>query len=105
MVNGVQRSFFMNAEDHAEKVVKYNMSTNALSEHVEKKLMEEHWPRIQKATREKVAPAALAAAKDDKMMQLLLTPVYMTLPFPVRLVIKKEVFMKFCFEHRERLIY
>jgi len=80
------------------------MSTeNALNEQVEK-VIEEHWPKIQKAVQEKVAPAALAAAKDDEMMQVLLTPVYMTLPFPVRLVIKKDVFMKFCFKHRDRLV-
>jgi len=76
---------------------------NALNEQVEK-VMEEHWPKIQKVIQEKVAPTALAAAKNDEMMQVLLTPVYMSLPFPVRLVVKKDAFVKFCFEHRDRFI-
>ena len=68
------------------------------------KVIEEHLPKIKKVIQEKVAPGALETAKDDKTMQLLLTPVYLALPLPVRLVIKKDMFMKFCFTHRDKLI-
>jgi len=78
-------------------------SESALNQQVEKAI-EEHWPKIQKLVQEKVAPAALTAAKDDKTMEVLLTPVYKTLPLPVRLVIKKDAFIKFCLNHRDRLI-
>ena len=74
-----------------------------LNQQIEKAI-EEHWPMVQKTIYEKVPPSAFAVAKDDETMQLLLTPVYMALPFPVRLVTKKEVFMNFCLKHRDRFI-
>ena len=78
-------------------------SGSALNQQVEKAI-EEHWPKIQKLVQEKIAPTALATAKDDKMMEVLLASVYKTVPLPVRLVIKKDAFIKFCFKHRDRLI-
>jgi len=74
-----------------------------LNQQVEKTI-EQYWPEVQKLIQEKVAPSALAAAKDDKAMGLLLTPVYQMLPLPVRMVIKKDVFIGFCLQHRDRLI-
>jgi len=68
------------------------------------KAVEEHLPKIKEIIQEKIAPEALAAAQNDEMMEILLTPVYKLLPLPVRLVIKKDVFLKFCFKNRERLI-
>jgi hypothetical protein len=68
------------------------------------KAIEEHWPEIQRVFREKVGPAALAAAKDDETMQSLFKLVYMALPFPVHLAIKEDAFIKFCFERRDRLM-
>jgi hypothetical protein len=68
------------------------------------KAIEEHWPEIQGVFQEKVEPAALAAAKDDEKMQSLFKLVYMALPFPVHLAIKEDAFIKFCFEHRDRLM-
>ncbi|MDR2728470.1 MAG: hypothetical protein LBB56_05000 [Chitinispirillales bacterium] len=67
--------------------------------------VEKYWPKIQTAFREKVGPAALAAAKDDKAMEKLFVCVYKTIPFPIRLfVIKKKTFVKFCFQHRDRFV-
>ena len=69
-----------------------------------RKAIEDNWPKVQQVFREKVAPAALAAAHDDEKMQRLLEVVYEALPFPVHLAVKEDAFVKFCFEHRDRLI-
>ena len=66
--------------------------------------VEEHLPKIQKVFKEKVAPTALAAAKDDKTMENIFDTVYQALPLPLRLVIKKNDFVEFCFKHRDKLV-
>ena len=71
------------------------------------KAVEEHWQQIQKFFQEKVGAAALAAAQNDEMMRLLLESAYtaFTSTHPLlRFAIKKEVFVMFCFKHRDRLI-
>jgi hypothetical protein len=78
-------------------------SKNALNQQFEKAI-DEHWPKIQQVFREKVGPAALAGAKDDKMMNAIFTTVHKQLPLPVRLVIGKDKFVKYCFMHRDRFI-
>ena len=69
-----------------------------------RKAIEDNWPKVQQVFREKVAPAALAAAHDDEKMRRLLEVVYEALPFPVHLAVKEDAFVKFCFEHRDRLM-
>ena len=76
---------------------------NALNQQVEK-AFEEHWPKIQNVFREKIGPAALAGAKDDIMLEKIFVSVHKQLPLPIRLVIKKEAFVKYCFKHRDRLV-
>jgi hypothetical protein len=76
---------------------------NSLKQQAEK-IFEEHWPKIQNVFREKIGPAALAGAKDDKMLEKIFISVHKQLPLPIRLVIKKEAFIKHCFKHRDRLI-
>jgi len=68
------------------------------------KAVEEHLPKIKEIIQEKIAPEALTAVQNDEMMEILLTPVYKLLPLPVRLVIKKDMFIKFCFDNRDRFI-
>ena len=68
------------------------------------KAIEENWPKIQQIFQEKVEPAALAAAQDDEKMRSLFKIVYVALPFPIPLAVKEEVFVKFCFSHRDRLM-
>jgi hypothetical protein len=68
------------------------------------KTIEENWPKVQQLFQEKVGPAALAAAQDDEKMKMLFKVVYTALPFPVHLAVKEEPFIKFCFEHRDRLL-
>jgi hypothetical protein len=67
-------------------------------------VMKEYWPKVQALFQEKVGPAALAAANDDKKMTTLFTVIYKALPFPVHLAVKEPVFVKFCFEHRNQLL-
>ncbi len=66
--------------------------------------IEENWPKVQEVFREKVGPAALAAAQDDEHMEKLFKLVYVALPFPIHLAVKEEAFVKFCFAHRDRLL-
>ena len=66
--------------------------------------IEEHWPKVQQLFQEKVGPAALAAAQDDKTMETLFKVVYAALPFPVHFVVKEAAFVTFCFSHRDRLL-
>jgi hypothetical protein len=68
------------------------------------KAIEEQWPKIQQLFQEKVGPAALAAGQDNAKMETAFKLVYMALPFPVQMVIKQDAFVKFCFEHRDRLL-
>lgn len=67
-------------------------------------VIEENWPKVQQVFQEKVGPAALAAAKDDKTMESLFMLVYAALPFPVHIAVKEDAFVKFCFGHRDRLL-
>ncbi len=67
-------------------------------------VIEEHWPQVQALFRDKVGPAALAAAQDNSKMEVLFKVVYAVLPFPVKMAVKEEAFIGFCFSHRERLL-
>ena len=76
---------------------------DALNQQVDKAIAE-HWPAIQKIFQEKIGPTALAAAKNDKACEVLFVQVHKQLPLPVRLVIKKDAFVKYCFANRDKLI-
>ncbi|MCL2295357.1 MAG: hypothetical protein FWC36_10945 [Spirochaetes bacterium] len=76
---------------------------NVLNKQIEKTI-EEHWPQIQKIFQEKVGPAALAAAENDKAVEAIFSLVYQGLPFPVKLVVKKDAFVNFCLANRDRFI-
>ena len=66
--------------------------------------IEEHWPKIQQVFQERVGPAALAAAQNDDTMRSVFKLAYGALPFPIRLAIKEDVFVQFCFSHRDNLL-
>jgi hypothetical protein len=67
-------------------------------------VIEENWPKVQEVFREKVGPAALAAAQNDEQMEKLFKLVYLALPFPIHLAVKEDAFVKFCFANRERVL-
>ena len=66
--------------------------------------IEQYWPKVQQLFLEKVGPVALAAAKNDQAMTSLFKTVYSVLPFPVRMVVKEDVFTTFCLNHRTKLL-
>jgi hypothetical protein len=66
--------------------------------------IEEHWPKVQQIFQERVGPAALAAAKSDDTMRSLFKMAYEAMPFPVRMAVKEDVFVQFCFSHRDKLL-
>jgi hypothetical protein len=66
--------------------------------------IKQYWPQIQELFKEKVGPAALAAAHNDQTMESAFKLVYAALPFPIHLAVKEEVFVKFCFSHRDKLL-
>jgi hypothetical protein len=76
---------------------------NALSHNVNKAI-HEHLPMIQNVFREKVGATALEAAKNDETCEAIFTNVHKQLPMAVRLVIRKDAFVKYCFENRDKLI-
>ena len=76
---------------------------DAMNQQVDKAIAE-YWPQIQKIFQEKVGPAALTAAQNDKACEILFTQVHKQLPLPVRLVIKRNVFIQYCFDNRDKLI-
>jgi hypothetical protein len=66
--------------------------------------IEENWPKVQQVFKEKVGPAALAAAQNDDQMREVFKMAHGALPFPVRLVVKEDAFIQFCFAHRDNLL-
>lgn len=79
-------------------------SGQKMFDHQSDAVINEHWPKVQSLFHEKIGPAALAAANDDRKMELLFKVVYKALPFPVHFVIKEPAFVKFCFAHRNQLV-
>ena len=76
---------------------------DTLNEQVEKTI-EEHWPKVQEVFQKTVGEPALAAAKNNEACEMLFTQVHKQLPLPVRLIIKKDAFVKYCFANRDKLI-
>lgn len=66
--------------------------------------IEENWPKVQQVFQEKIGPAAIAAAQNDDQMRSVFKMAYGALPFPVRLVVKEDAFIEFCFAHRDNLL-
>ncbi len=90
--------------DWKQKLQSARQSGEQMLDEKTNKTIEENWPKVQQVFQEKVGPAALAAAQDDEKMRTLFKLVYAALPFPVHLAVKEEPFIKFCFEHRDRLM-
>jgi len=67
-------------------------------------LINEHWIYIKKAFKENVGSIVLEEVKDDNTMKTLITTIYKQLPLPVRLVIKKDLFIQYCLKNRDQLI-
>jgi hypothetical protein len=66
--------------------------------------IQENWPKVQQVFQEKIGPAALEAAKNDDQMRSVFQMAHQALPFPVRMVVKEDAFIQFCFAHRDNLL-
>ena len=56
------------------------------------------------AVREKVGPAALAAAKDDATLTEILKVGYLAIPMPLQLMVSRDKFIQFCLANRDVLL-
>ncbi len=56
------------------------------------------------AFREKVGPAALAAAKDDETLTEILKVGYLAIPMPLQLMVSRDKFIQFCLANRDVLL-
>src|SRR6266576_4157678 len=56
------------------------------------------------AVREKVGPAALAAAKDDETLTEILKVGYLAIPMPLQLMVSRDKFILFCLANRDVLL-
>jgi hypothetical protein len=66
--------------------------------------IEEHWPKIQQELIDRLGPAGIAAVHNDQMLESTFKLAYSALPFPVRMAVKEEAFLKFCFSRRDKLL-
>ncbi len=78
--------------------LRQNLESNAQAK------IEENWPKVQQVFKDKVGPAALAAAKNDDQMRSVFKMAHQALPFPLRMLLKEEAFVQFCFTHRDNLL-
>ncbi len=65
--------------------------------------IEEHWPKIQQELKNRLGPAGIAAAHNDQALESAFKLAYSALPFPVRMAVKEDVFLRFCFSRRDQL--
>ena len=76
---------------------------DSLNQQVEKTI-EEYWPKRQETFKKYVGAPALEAAKNDNACEILFVQVHKLLPLPIRLVVKKDAFVKYCFVNQDKLI-
>lgn len=68
------------------------------------KVLEEHLPKIRQLFEEKVGPRAMEMLADDAKMTTYSKVVYALLPGAIRVVVKEDSFVAFCFSHRSKLL-
>jgi len=66
--------------------------------------IQENWPKVQQIFQEKIGPAALEAARNDDQMRAVFKMAHEALPFPLRMLVKEDAFVQFCFAHRDNLL-
>jgi hypothetical protein len=67
-------------------------------------VLQNNLPKIQELFKKQVGPALVTVAKDDAKMTLISQTVYDLLPAPIRLVVKKDVFVQFCLTHKDKIL-
>lgn len=66
--------------------------------------IEQHWPTIQQALREHVAPTTNALISDDELVERAAQTLHRFLPFPVRLVIRPQQLVSWFLSNRDRVL-
>ncbi|KAB2925534.1 MAG: hypothetical protein F9K30_07705 [Dechloromonas sp.] len=67
-------------------------------------LLEAQLPRVRAKLEERLGPTTRELIGDDALMTRCLGEAYEFLPAPVRMMVKRERFVSFCLERRDRLI-
>ena len=67
------------------------------------KTLNELLPKIKAILNEKVGPMAQDFLVDDEKMRPIMCNVYQALPFVVRMAVKEDSFVDYCFRNRDRL--
>jgi hypothetical protein len=67
-------------------------------------LLESQLPKVRAVVAERLGPKAKELVVDDALMTRCLGDAYEFLPAPVRLMVKRERFVTYCLEHRDRLM-
>ena len=68
------------------------------------RVISEHWPKILEIFNKKIGPTALRAVKNDAACKLIFTSLHASLPLPIRLCCKKEPFVQYCFDNRDKFL-
>lgn len=66
--------------------------------------IEQHWPTIQRAMQEHVAPTATALVTNDELIELAARGLHKFLPLPVRFVIRPQRLTDWCLSNRDRVL-
>lgn len=59
---------------------------------------------IQSLVKEHLGPKAAEIAKDDAKLTAAFKNIYTVLPAPVRLAVKEDKFVEFCFAHKDQVL-
>ena len=77
--------------------------TDKLHAAANKALTQNLMPALE-AVREKIGPAALAAAKDDETLTEILKVGYLAIPLPLQMMVSRDKFIQFCLANRTVLL-
>ena len=75
-----------------------------VTSHARTRVIEQYWPAIERACRERIGPAALEAVRNDDKVADLARAVYPVLPAAVRFVVGEGDFVNFCLANRTRFL-
>ena len=66
---------------------------------------DKHWPEIKAKVQKQIAKMGKKASElDDKMWEKVFRIVHGQLPFPVRIVLKKDRFISYCMKNKDKLL-
>jgi len=64
-----------------------------------------YWPQVKEYVQKQTAAVAIDLANNNACMTKVFEGAYeVLLPLPLRLILPKDTFVKYCFSHREQLV-